>query len=84
MQNFSIEQILELARLAGEDDEHTLELIGMAAVSDDSETLQDVTEYLAYKAMPRIIDPDPFFPPPEPEQLEGEIRLGTVIDLSDI
>jgi hypothetical protein len=75
----SLQQILELARLAGEENPETLNLIGIAAISEDEEILQDLTEWLAYKAIPQIVNPNPFFPPPQQEELEGDIYLGEVI-----
>jgi hypothetical protein len=79
-QKIDLAQILELARLSGMKEEEMTPVISAAVISDDTETLQDITEYLSYKAMPQIINPDPFFPPPEPEELEGIIHLGFAIN----
>lgn len=83
-QQIDLAQILELARLSGMKEEEILPIIGAATLSEDAESMQDITEFLTYRAMPQIINPDPFFPPPEPEILIGEIRLGIIINLSDI
>jgi DNA-binding MarR family transcriptional regulator len=57
-------------------DEVMNSLVEAAAYSGNSRLLQTAEKILTYEAIPQIIVQDPFFPPPEPEQIAGKFQIG--------
>jgi|GEM_PF-3762839 len=71
--------LAELSRLGQE--EEIRELIEVLALDDDPELRQDVLQILEMEAMPQMIEPDPFFPPPTREQVDmGSVLTGITVD----
>ncbi|MBW1936384.1 MAG: hypothetical protein JRI84_12645 [Deltaproteobacteria bacterium] len=78
-------QLMAMARLAelsrfGQEEE-ARKLIELLALDDDGKLSQDVSQILEMEAMPQMIEPDPFFPPPSREQVNmGSVFIGHTLD----
>ena len=57
-------------------DEVMNSLVEAAAYSGNSRLLQTAEKILTYEAIPQMISQDPFFPPPNPEELGGKFQIG--------
>ena len=67
-----VEELLNLAERAGlQEDPRTLGFIRRVCLSGDSEAASILREHLARKALPHIIDGNPFSPLPTSEQFMG-------------
>lgn len=60
------------------DERRVKRLLKALAFDQDEELLKDVDEYMFLKALPQLVERDPFFPYPEPEDVKGELEIGCV------
>jgi len=75
-----LEELLEYAKLAGEDDADTKEAIVMAYLSGDEKMLAELQQILLAKAAPYIAEQDPFHPYPKEEVFHGDLEVGITKD----
>ena len=79
-----IQEMINLSNFVGKaDEEKVKKLLRVVSLDEDEELLKDVEEYLSLKAYPHLIEKDPFFPYPEPEDVRGEMEIGHVIPTMD-
>jgi DNA-binding MarR family transcriptional regulator/GTPase SAR1 family protein len=65
------------------DERRVKRLLKALAFDQDTELLTDLNEYMFLKALPQLVEQDPFFPYPEPEDVKGEFEIGNVIPTGD-
>jgi len=76
LSNKEIQEILENAKLAGEDVKEIMDMILTASLAGDDQTVKDIKDYLILGASKQIAEPDPFNPYPKQEEFEGNLTLG--------
>lgn len=58
-------------------------IIKAAFISGEPETARDANEIMTLKGINHILDADPYFPYPEQSDIQGEIKLGHVVQTGD-
>ncbi len=76
------DRLLKLARLKEFVDDRAdifSTLTEAVSYSGSQKLLQTTEKILTLEALPQILNPDPFFPYPQPEDVTGQLRLGKTI-----
>ena len=83
--NLELEQLMELVRLSGhEDDEELLQAIEMALIAGNRPFLRSLARFLRAEAAKQVVREDVFFPYPRAEVIDGPIKVGKVVQTGNI
>jgi len=80
MQLNKLEELLQLAKDAGQDNEEMRDTIMTILESNNESDYRDLREYLFNEAKPQFINPDPFFPYPSQDVFTGDLTIGYTKD----
>lgn len=81
MQGKDLGELLQLAEKAGvQDDDRVKKALAVLWLNPENHTLRtSLQKFLLHKATPQTVDPLPFPTLPKPEEIGGEIPLGTTL-----